>query len=233
MADNGQEQVLVGEVEAGRAAKVRREINKLVSSVNASTFDLAERLYDVKTNQFFTGYGYETFSKYLKDISGLKASKGFYLTKIVSLMRGADVSREQYEAVGLTKLRAISKLSLEGEFNGVPMPLVINQLTLKAAAMDYEQVVEEVNKLLGLTEDESMVWLNFCVKKSVRDLVILPAIALATKNMPESQKVDDEGNHIDPSNGAAMECICADFLASPEWNPPEIAKDEVDQEGNL
>ena len=90
--------------------------------------------------------------------------------------------------------------------------------------MDYEQVVEEVNKILGLTEDESMVWLNFSVKKSVRDLVILPAIALATKNMPESQKVDDEGNHIDPSKGAAMECICADFLASPEWNPRRSQK---------
>ena len=217
------EQVLVGDIEAGRAAKVRREINKLVSSVNASTFDLAERLYDVKTNQFFTGYGYETFSKYLKDISGLKASKGFYLTKIASLMKGAALEREQYEPAGLTKLRVISKLSLEGEFNGVPMPLVVRELTLKAAAMDYEQVVEEVNKILGLTEDESMVWLNFSVKKSVRDLVILPAIALATKNMPESQKVDDEGNHIDPSKGAAMECICADFLASPEWNPEETS----------
>ena len=215
------EQVLVGDIEAGRAAKVRREINKLVSSVNASTFDLAERLYDVKTNQFFTGYGYETFSKYLKDISGLKASKGFYLTKIVSLMRGADVSREQYEAVGLTKLRAISKLSLEGEFNGVPMPLVVRELTLKAAAMDYEQVVEEVNKILGLTEDESMVWLNFSVKKSVRDLVILPAIALAIKHMPESQTTDDEGNHIDPSKGAAIEVIAANFLADPNFNTEE------------
>ena len=227
------EQVVVGDAEAGRAASVKRAINKLISGVNTSTFDLAENLSEVKTNQYFTAYGYESFSKFVKDLSGLKYSKGFYLTKIVSLMKGAALEREQYEPAGLTKLRVISKLSLEGEFNGVPMPLVVRELTLKAAAMDYEQVVEEVNKLLGLTEDESMVWLNFCVKKSVRDLVILPAIALATKNMPESQKVDDEGNHIDPSKGAAMECICADFLASPEWNPPEIAKDEVDQEGNL
>ena len=161
---------IVGDAEAGRAAKVRREINKLIAGVNLSTFDLAERLYDVKTNQYFTAYGYESFSKFVKDLSGLKYSKGFYLTKIVSLMKGAALEREQYEPVGLTKLRAISKLSLEGEFSGVPMPLVINQLTLKAADMDYEQVVEEVNKILGLTEDESMVWLNFSVKKNVRDL---------------------------------------------------------------
>jgi hypothetical protein len=218
MAD---EQVVVGEQEAGRAASVKRAINKLISGVNQSTFDLAERLYEVKTNQYFMAYGYESFSKFLKDLSGLKSSKGFYLTKIINLMRGADVNREQYEVVGLTKLRAISKLSLEGEFAGVPMPLVVRELTLKAAAMDYEHVVEEVNKILGLTEDEAMVWLNFSVKKSVRDLVILPAIELAIKHMPSSQTTDDEGNHIDPSKGAAMESICADFLASPEWNPEE------------
>ena len=221
MADNGQEQVLVGEVEAGRAASVKRAINKLISGVNTSTFDLAEKLYEVKTNQYFTAYGYESFSKFVKDLSGLKYSKGFYLTKIVSLMKGAALEREQYEPAGLTKLRVISKLSLEGEFNGVPMPLVVNQLTLKAAAMDYEQVVEEVNTILGLTEDESMVWLNFSVKKSVRDLVILPAIALAIKHMPESQTTDDEGNHIDPSKGAAIEVIAANFLADPNFNTEE------------
>jgi hypothetical protein len=225
------EQVIIGDQEAGRAASVKRAINKLISGVNQSTFDLAEKLYEVKTNQYFTAYGYESFSKFVKDLNGLKYSKGFYLTRIVDLMKGAAVEREQYEEVGLTKLRAISKLSLEGEFAGVPMPLVINQLTLKAAAMGYEQVVEEVNKILGLTEDESMVWLNFSVKKSVRDLVILPAIELATKNMPESQKVDDEGNHSDPSKGAAMECICADYLADPNWNSeepePEITPEQI------
>ena len=215
------EQVVVGEAEAGRAASVKRAINKLIHGVNQSTFDLAENLYEVKTNQYFTAYGYESFSKFVKDLNGLKYSKGFYLTKIVSLMKGAALEREQYEPAGLTKLRVISKLSLEGEFNGVPMPLVVRELTLKAAAMDYEQVVEEVNKILGLTEDESMVWLNFSVKKSVRDLVILPAIALAIKHMPESQTTDDEGNHIDPSKGAAIEVIAANFLADPNFNTEE------------
>jgi len=215
------EQVVVGDAEAGRAASVKRAINKLIHGVNQSTFDLAENLYEVKTNQYFTAYGYESFSKFVKDLKGLKYSKGFYLTKIVSLMKGAALEREQYEPAGLTKLRVISKLSLEGEFNGVPMPLVVRELTLKAAAMDYEQVVEEVNKILGLTEDESMVWLNFSVKKSVRDLVIIPAIELAIKHMPESQKVDDEGNHSDPSKGAAMECICANFLADENFNTEE------------
>ena len=39
--------------------------------------------------------------------------------------------------------------------------------------------------------------------------------------MPESQTTDDEGNHIDPSKGAAMESICANFLADPNFNTEE------------
>ena len=55
----------------------------------------------------------------------------------------------------------------------------------------------------------------------MRDLVILPAIELAFKHMPESQKIDDEGNATDPSKGAAIEAICADYLADPNWNTEE------------
>jgi hypothetical protein len=217
------EQVIVGEQEAGRAASVKRAINKLISGVNQSTFDLAEKLYEVKTNQYFMAYGYESFSKFVKDLAGLKCSKGFYLVKIVELMKGSAIERADYEPVGLTKLRVISKLSLEGEFDGVPMPMVIRELTLKAKDMSSEEVTAAVDKILGLTEDESMVWINLHVKKSVRDLVIIPAINLAIKHMPESQKIDDEGNAIDPGKGAAIEMIAANFLADPNYNSEENA----------
>jgi hypothetical protein len=39
--------------------------------------------------------------------------------------------------------------------------------------------------------------------------------------MPESQTKDEEGNYKDPSDGAALEMICANFLADPNFNPPE------------
>ena len=41
--DEANEQVVVGEVEAGRAASVKRAINKLISGVNTSTFDLGRK----------------------------------------------------------------------------------------------------------------------------------------------------------------------------------------------
>lgn len=211
------EQVVVGEVEAGRAAKVRREINKLIKGVNTSNFDLMDLLFEAKANHYYSPE-YESFSKYAKSLD-IKYTKSYYLVKIVSLMQGVGLEREAYEPVGMGKLRVISKLNLEGEFKGVPMPLVIKELTEKALHMSLEDVTFEVDTILGLTEDESMVWLNVRLKKLARDNAVKPALALAKKHMPESQKKDDDGNFVDPGDGAALEMICADFLASPNWNP--------------
>ena len=101
------------------------------------------------------------------------------------------------------------------------MPIIIRELTLKAPQMTPEEVVFEVETILGLTLDESLVWLNIKLKKLARENCVKPALALAKKHMPESQTKDAEGNFIDPSDGAALEMICANFLADPNYNPSE------------
>jgi hypothetical protein len=220
---------IVGEAEAGRAAKVKRQIQNLVKNVSASTFDLAELLWEVKNKNYYTEWGFESFSKYCKDIKGLKYSKSYYLVAIVSLMKAAGVDRANYEPVGLTKLRSISVLNkeLEKEFNGIPMPLVVNQLTLKAEGMTAEEVQYEVDTILGLTEDESMVWLNVHVKKVARENVIKPALALMKKHMG-STGPDEEGMYHDPSDGAALEMMAANTLADPNYNVEAGAEGTVD-----
>jgi hypothetical protein len=216
---------LVGDVDAGRAAKVKREISKLVKGTNAATFDLAELLHEVKTKNYFGDWGYESFSKYCKDIEGLKYSKSYYLVAIVSLMKAAGLDRAQFEPVGLTKLRTISVLNkeLEKEFNGVPMPLIVNQLTLKASQMTAEEVQYEVDTILGLTEDESMVWVNLHMKKLGRENVFKPALALIKRTMG-SIGPDEEGNYKDPSDGQAAEMLAANALADPNLNTDVPAK---------
>ena len=216
---NEEQSVIVGEVEAGRAAKVRREVNKLIKATNASTFDLAELLLEMKENQYYSPE-FESFSKYAKSLD-LRYTKSYYLVAIATLMRGADIPRSIYEPIGLGKLRVISKLKLEGEFRGVPMPLVIRELTDKATHMSLEEVQLEVDTILGLVADESLVWLNIHLTKLARDNAVKPALALAKKHMPESQKKDDDGNFVDPGDGAALEMICANFLADPNYNPTE------------
>ena len=223
---------IVGEVEAGRAARIKKDVLKLIKGVSASSFDLADLLYEIKSNNFHAGYGFTSFSQYLKSLSeqGLKYSRAYYLYRVAENGASAGLKREEYEPVGLTKLRLISRLKPAGEFNGVPMVMIIRELTLKALTMTPEEVSFEVDTILGLTDDESMVWVNLKVKKSAREDVIKPAIALAKKHCPESQLVDESGVVTEMSDGAAVEVICANFLADPNFNtePQEGEKEETD-----
>jgi hypothetical protein len=212
--------VLVGEQEAGRATTVRRAINKLVASSSSLTFDLADLLFEAKSKLYYTGWGFESFSKYAKSLA-LKYTKSYYLVKIKENMLAAGLEREQYEPVGLTKLRIISRLKPETEFNGTPVNLLIRELTLKAEGMTPEEVQYEVDTIMGLTEDESMVWLNLKVKKLARENVIKPAMEKAKKHIGTTPSPDEEGQHVDSSDGRAIELICANFLADPNFDTPE------------
>ena len=212
---------IVGEVEAGRAARIKKDVLKLIKGVSSFSFDLSDLLYEIKSNNFHAGYGFTSFSQYLKSLSeqGLKYSRAYYLYRVAENGVSSGLKREEYELVGLTKLRLISRLKPAGEFNGVPMPLVIRELTLKAITMTPEEVQFEVDTIMGQTEDDSLVWINFKVKKSAREDVIKPAIALIKKHCPESQLVDEEtGAVTEMSDGAALEMMAANLLGDPNYN---------------
>jgi hypothetical protein len=212
--------VIVGDIEAGRATTVRRAINKLVAANNTSTFDLAELLYEADSKNYYAGWGFESFSKFAKSLA-MKYTKAYYLRKIVFNMKAAGLEREQYEPVGLTKLRIISRLKPETEYNGTPVSLLIRELTLKAGQMSPEEVQYEVDSIMGLTEDESMVWVNIKVKKLARENVIKPAFEKAKKHLGTTPSPEEEGQHVDATDGRALEMICANFLADVNFDTPE------------
>jgi hypothetical protein len=96
--------------------------------------------------------------------------------------------------------------------------------------MPLEDVEKIVAQLQGKTGDNEQVWLNINVSKATRDNVIVPALSLA-KNHIGTVGQDSDGVHKEASDGAALEGICADYLADPAngYEPPapvtEIMKD--------
>ena len=217
--------VIAGEIEAGRAAAVRRQINKLITQANISTFDLAELLFEAKSKLYYTGWGFETFSQYAKSLE-IKYSKSYYLVRIVENMNAAGLTREQYEPVGLSKLRIISRLNPEDEYKGTPVSLLIRELTLKAIDMSLEEVQLEVDTIMGMTEDESMVWWNIKLKKLARENVVIPAVAKMRKYLATMPNEEDEGQQAEASDGRCIEMICANFLADPNYVVPETPTTE-------
>jgi hypothetical protein len=201
--------------------------------VSTDTFDLAELLYEVKSKHYYNDWEFESFNKYAKSLEGVKYTKCYYLVAIVENGLAAALSRAEYEPVGLQKLRMIARLKPAGEYNSIPMPLVIRELTLKAKGMTPEEVNLEVEKILGLAEDESLVWVNFKVKKLARENVIRPALELIKKHMGQTE--DDEGVMHDASDGAALEMMAANTLADTNLTTedPSVPSTAEDLDANV
>src|SRR5271166_3940622 len=149
MTDLTNPPAIVGEAVAGQAAKVKKQINEIIKGVNTSTFTLAELLHEAKSKQYFLAWGHDSFIQYAKSLD-LKVSKSYYLVRIVENMTAAGVTREEYEPLGIAKLRAIIELKMfdkEGkviEFEGLPMSDYVKELTSKAKEMPLEDIEKVV-----------------------------------------------------------------------------------------
>lgn len=219
-----------GEVDSSRATQVRRAINKLIKQANSSDFDLADLLYEAKTKMYFQGWGFDSFSQFAKSLD-IKYTKSYYLVGIKENMVAAGLDRPQYEPVGKTKLRMIAELDPDAEYKDTPVKLLIRELTLKAAELSPDEVRFEVDAILGLTEEESLVWMNTRVKKLAKDNVIIPAYRKAKRFMGQ-QKDEESGEFKDATDGAALEMICANFLTDPNYDTPEDAAPEATDAGS-
>lgn len=213
------ETVIIGEQVAGESAKIRKELEGLVTSLNRSTLDIAELLHKVKSRKYYVQYGCNTFREYVQTLD-LKLRKAHYLARICEVMNECNIPRSEYEQVGIAKLREISSVDLDGSFTNhntgevKPMKEIIPLLVESGKTVSLEAVKEQVRTLKGLTGENELVWLNICVKKEVKDKVVNPALELAKMNIGDAGK-DDDGEAIEPSDGRALEMVCAEYLADP------------------
>ena len=211
--DPFQKPAIVGEVVAGEAAKVKKQINEIIAGVNKSTFTLAELLHKVKANQFYAKWGHETFRAYAKSLD-LKVSKSYYLVRIIENMMIAGVPKEVYEPVGIAKLRVIAKLEPTETFEGKPMAAYIKSLTETAKDVEIQTLEEAVAHLQGKVGEEERTWLNISVSKSQKQ-VIESAFELARKNLGTVGQ-DSDGMAKDSSDGRCLEIIAAAFNSDAE-----------------
>ena len=207
---------IVGEPVAGQAKQIHKQIKALIHGMNVNTFDLVDVLHEMKSKKHYASLGYDTFSEYGKSLD-LKLSKTYYLAKIGDVMSACGIPRAEYEPIGIAKLRVITKLDLfdkDGKVithDGITMVEVVKAIADTAAVTDIEQIEAVVDKLQGKTGDNAEVWLNFKVKKIVRDNVVQPALELAKMNIGTVAK-DEDGIAVEPSDSAALEGISASYL---------------------
>jgi hypothetical protein len=233
------EVVMVGEQVAGRAAMVREKLKDLTSDIKASTFDVAELLFEAQENNYPAAWGYASAVEYGREELGLKKRKIEYLTRITKVCRAVGLKRERYEPAGITKLREITTLNpAETYWNAAahvsePMDEHIVRLILDSDKLNVEQVTLEVARLKGQVGKDRRVNRSYSTDITTWTNTISVAIERARKFLGSKGR-DAEGNAKEYSEGACYECICATFNADPNYDDDpgdtELPKEEKDMQ---
>lgn len=222
-----QDTVIVGAVESGERAEVQKALKRLIRQVNINTFDIAELLYKAKSKHLYTE---PTFTEFTATL-GIKPRKAQYLERIAEVMTLANIPREEYEPIGIAKLRVITRLNpltKEGEVNTytdpvtqekVPMVDYIVGITEQAlAGRDVKAIEKDVRVLLGEVGENDMVWRNFRLPRSVDENTIAPALEKAAINIG-TVRTDAEGMAEEVADWRKLEVVCVEYLLDEHTNP--------------
>ena len=210
---------IIGEQVAGRATRVREKLKDLTSDIKASTFDVADLLFEAQENNYPAKWGYASTYEYGKEELGLKRRKIEYLLRITKVCHQVGLKRERYEPSGISKLRAITTLDPEGtywniaEHSSEPLDDHIVRLVLDSDRMTVEQIELEVCRLKGQVGKDRRVMRSYSTDITTWTNVISAAIEKARKFLGSKGR-DGEGNALEYSEGACYECICAAFNAN-------------------
>lgn len=215
------EVAVVGEVEAGEAAKKRKQLGALIKGVNTSTFDIMDLLHEIKTKKYYSPK-YETFIDYAQTLD-MKVTKAYYLVRIKENMSLASIPREKYEPVGIAKLRTISSIDLIDSENKIKTDAVdfVNELVASGTTASPEELKTAVDIYHGHVGEEAFEWLNVKIKKSAK-AVVRQALDVIKAQLG-STGTDADGKAKDASDGRALEMLAADWLSDPN-NAGDVAK---------
>lgn len=218
-----QDTVIVGEAVSGERAEVQKALKKLIKQVNTNTFDIAELLFKAKTKHLYTE---PTFADFVATLD-IKVRKAQYLERIAEVMDAAHVSRAEYEPLGVTKLRAITRLDPAAEYTNPAtqethsMVDYIMGLVETASSRTSEQIEQDVRVLMGETGENDMTWLNIRLPRLVMENTIAPALEKAAINIG-TVSTDAEGLAEDVSEWRKLEVVCVEYVNDTNSDPEVV-----------
>lgn len=225
-----QDTVIVGEAVSGERAEVQKALKRLIRQVNTSLFDIAELLYKAKSKHLYTE---PTFMEFAVKM-GIKKRKAQYLERIAEVMTLSNVSREEYEPLGIAKLRIITRLNpltKEGAVNMYTNPTtsesfpmadyVVGLVEQAKEGADVATLEKGVRVLLGEVGENDMVWRNFRLPRLVDENTIAPALEKAAINIGDVG-VDDEGVAQEVQDWRKLEVVCIEYTNDKNSDPEVV-----------
>lgn len=206
---------------AGEALAIKHQLEVLISTVNRSSFDIADLLLKIKRKGYYAPY--TTFQEYTASLK-IKPRRARYLTRMASVMEEVGIPRSQYEPLGVDRLRDISSLEpadiwrnpITGTYTSMRDFIVafVEYRTETGDFIEPNDLKRRIRTLKGLVGDNDFEFLTLSFQRATMESVVRPAIELAKAHIG-SVKKDDEGVSQDATDSSAVVAILADYLSDP------------------
>jgi hypothetical protein len=214
------EHQVVGEAVAGQSASLRKRMQTLAANLKLHTFDLAEALVEAQDSHCYLEWGFESQVDYAWRELGIKPRRAQYLSKIVRVCRECGVARKDYEPIGDTKLREITRLDPKSTFFNTetkihePMVDHIVRVIAEAPENSLQEITEEVARLMGMDGMNAMLTRSYRVTRGAYTYTFKRFFE-AMRMKLGSKGRDGTGAAIDYSDGACLEFGLIDWLNDP------------------
>lgn len=200
------------------SAELRNEVIKARDNIDDNYQRLCQLLYTVRLKRSYESWGYESFKEYVASEVVFKITKAQYLCQIwesLYVKQGNPAVYEKVMSIGWTKAKELVHIVTEEN---------VDEWIEKAKHMSVEQLIKEKKKYLKeMIPDDPSEALG-----KEGDVEGTPAEdATKTANftfsfqdyMTLSQALDRvKAAHPGIPNGAALACICQDYLGSNNFN---------------
>ncbi len=226
---------IYGEAIAGRSSQVRKQLEGIKSQIDSMGLDEAELLLEAQENNYFAQWE-TTLDDYVNTNLGIKPREAKYRMAVVRGSRALGYERSDLEFVGISKLKQIYRLDVEGTYynpetqkNEKLSDHIHRLMTMAEQGTGLAAIEAEVRRLKGQVGDNEETWANFRVTRSVKDNVITPGLNAFRKYLG-SKNVKDENGSTEYSDSFVLECVFAEVLAGSE--SVEEITDEVENDSD-
>ena len=146
----------------GREFEVRKELRKLADQVRDDYIELAELLYETRSNQYHQQWGYASFSDFTEKELDMKPRKAKYLADICDTLKRLNIPWSEIQGIGWRKAGAISAgMNQDNAQERIEMAkdTSLRQLEekMKAERQGREEVEEVARMALQFTEEEHSI----------------------------------------------------------------------------
>jgi hypothetical protein len=210
------------EKDSRRSDEVRQRLQQLDASLTITTFERGDLLAELKKNDYWRDYKFESFPDYVKksgfDISPRQAE---YEILISNRSKELGVSLIEKTKAKNSKLKVIYELDPTKTVTDPAtlveesMATIMHQLVIDAPSKTLVEIKAIVKRLKGETEEPEgeLTWMNWPVRRDAKQ-VVTSAIELCVAQ--SGQTVDSMTKEVrDISTAQAIEAIMGDYLADP------------------